>query len=52
MALLLHMSWFLVTITIPLLGSVVDAAGRPVAGASVWLGDTTANRHGPDSTTA
>ena len=34
--------------TVPLVGSVADADGRPVAGATVWLGDTMATRKGPE----
>ena len=34
--------------TIPLSGTVVDVGGQPVAGASVWLGDTNATNKGPE----
>ncbi len=35
--------------TVPLSGTVEDAAGKPVAGAVIWLGDTIANRQGPET---
>ena len=48
MALLFPMAWLALGVTVPLAGTVVDAAGRPVAGATVWLGDTIATRQGPE----
>jgi hypothetical protein len=48
MALLMPMAYLVLGMTVPLAGTVVDAAGRPVAGATVWLGDTIANRQGPE----
>ena len=35
--------------TVPLSGTVVDAEGHPMAGASVWLGDTHADHKGPQT---
>ncbi len=40
--------WLVTGMTVPLTGTVVDAGGHPVAGASVWLGDTNAKRQGPE----
>jgi len=48
MALLAPLAWLALGMTVPLSGTVEDAAGRPVAGATVWLGDTVANRAGPE----
>ncbi len=48
MALLAPMGWLALVMTVPLSGTVEDAAGRPVAGATVWLGDTIATRKGPE----
>ncbi len=48
MALLLPLAWLALGMTVPLSGKVEDAAGRPVAGATVWLGDTIGNRQGPE----
>ncbi len=42
------LAWLVLGWTTPMTGTVVDAEGRPVAGASVWLGDTFAKRAGPD----
>ena len=48
MATLIPFMWLAIglTGTVPLSGTVVDAGGRPVAGASVWLSDTIPNRQG------
>ncbi len=48
MVTLIHVAWLAVGTIVPLSGTVVDAAGRPVAGASVWLGDTIATNKGPE----
>ncbi len=48
MALLTCVAWLALGTTIPLSGKVEDAAGRPVSGATVWLGDTIATNKGPD----
>ena len=48
MALLALAAWGALGMTVPLSGMVEDAAGRPVAGATVWLGDTVATRQGPE----
>ena len=48
MALLTPVAWLALGLTVPLSGTVVDGAGRPVAGATVWLGDTIATRQGPE----
>ncbi len=48
MALLTPVAWLAMGMTVPLSGTVEDAAGRPVAGATVWLGDTIATRQGPE----
>ena len=47
MALLAPVAWIALGMTVPLTGTVEDSAGRPVAGATVWLGDTGATRKGP-----
>ncbi len=48
MAMLMPVMWIVLGMTVPLSGTVVDADGRPVAGATVWLGDTHWGRHGPE----
>lgn len=48
MAMLIPVAWLALGMTVPLSGTVVDADGRPVAGATVWLGDTIATRQGPE----
>lgn len=48
MAILIPVAWLALGVTVPLSGMVVDAADRPVAGATVWLGDTIATRQGPE----
>jgi hypothetical protein len=48
MALWIPVAWLALGMTVPLSGTVVDAAGQPVAGATVWLGDTIATRQGPE----
>jgi hypothetical protein len=48
MALMAPVAWLALGMTVPLSGKVEDAAGRPVAGATVWLGDTIATRQGPE----
>src|SRR5262245_44419818 len=48
MALLAPLAWVALGMMVPLSGTVEDAAGRPVAGATVWLGDTVATRKGPE----
>lgn len=48
MAMLVPVTLIALGMTVPLSGTVVDADGRPVAGAAVWLGDTIATRHGPE----
>ena len=48
MAMLVPVAWLALGMTVPLSGTVVDAAGRPVAGATVWLGDTIATDKGPE----
>ena len=48
MALLLPVLWLAMGMTVPLNGTVVDSDGRPVAGATVWLGDTIATREVPE----
>lgn len=48
MAMLAPMVWIAVGMTVPLAGTVEDSAGRPVAGATVWLGDTVATNKGPE----
>ena len=45
---LIPLAWLALGLTVPLSGTVVDAAGRPVEGATVWLGDTIATRQGPE----
>jgi hypothetical protein len=48
MTLLAPVAWVALGMTVPLSGTVEDARGRPVAGATVWLGDTAATRKGPE----
>ncbi|APW59122.1 carboxypeptidase-like regulatory domain-containing protein [Paludisphaera borealis] len=48
MAMLISLACVALGMTIPLSGTVEDAAGRPVAGATVWLGDTIATRKGSE----
>ena len=48
MAMLIPVMWLVMGMTVPLSGTVVDADGHPVAGATVWLGDTFATRKGPE----
>ncbi len=48
MDMLIPVAWLALGMTVPLSGTVEDAAGRPVAGATVWLGDTIATRQGPE----
>lgn len=48
MATLVFVAWLAIGMTIPLSGTVEDADGRPVAGATVWLGDTYAIREGSE----
>ena len=48
MVLLLPMIWLAMGLTVPLTGTVVDAGGRPVAGATVWLADTEGDRQRPE----
>ena len=48
MAALIPLMCVAMGMTVPLSGTVVDAGGHQVAGASVWLGDTIANRQGPE----
>lgn len=48
MALLVPVAWIVLGMTVPLSGTVKDADGRPVAGATVWLGDTIATWKGPE----
>lgn len=49
MALLTPLAWLaLLGMSVPLSGTVEDGAGKPVAGAIVWLGDTNATRKGPE----
>ena len=45
---LISLMCFAVGMTVPLSGTVVDAEGHPVAGATVWLGDTFGPRRGPE----
>jgi hypothetical protein len=47
MALLMPVLWLAMGMTVPLNGTVVDADGRPVAGATVWLGVSGPNYEGP-----
>jgi hypothetical protein len=46
MTVLMPLMWLMVEMTVPLTGTVVDAGGHPVAGASVWLGGTYGTRQG------
>ena len=48
MAVLLCAAWLSLGATVPLTGTIQDPAGRPVAGARVWLGDTNATNKGPE----
>ena len=48
MVTLVSVAWLAIGMTVPLTGTVEDAAGRPVARASVWLGDTNAVWKGPE----
>ena len=48
MATLVSVAWLAIGMTVPLTGTVEDADGKPVAGATVWLGDTAANIKGPE----
>jgi len=48
MTLLIPVAWIALGTMVPLSGTVEDAAGRPVAGATVWLGDTIATHQGPE----
>src|SRR5690242_16591123 len=48
MAMLLSMACLALGMTVPLSGTVEDGAGRPVAGATVWLSGMAANRQGPE----
>ncbi len=48
MVTLVSVAWLAIGMTVPLSGTVEDADGKPVAGATVWLGDTIATRKGPD----
>ena len=48
MTLLIPAAWLALGMTVPLSGTVVDAAGQPVAGATVWLGDPIATQQGPE----
>ena len=47
MALMVPLAWLALGMSVPLSGTVEDASGKPVAGATVWLGDTVATREGP-----
>ncbi len=49
MALFAPLAWIALGITVPLSGTVEDANGRPVAGATVWLGDTIATHTRPEA---
>ena len=48
MPVLAPLAWLVIGLTVPLSGTVRDASGRPVAGATVWLGDTFSKREGPE----
>lgn len=48
MVTLVSVAWLAIGMTVPLTGTVEDADGRPVAGATVWLGDTYTTRKGPE----